>query len=247
MNDFSAAIYPLGHIAERRLASFAEAHTATGAVGDDLADLPTPAETAHLDGCVRCRSLLVGHERTLTLLTGAWSVQQVPMPATSGATRVGLGRTLTPASARSRGQRQGASIFVIAVVVLLVGLVGFGAATLTARCNSAARRVCDGTLIAAQQGLDLSKVPADCRIASDPNGAVASSSTTATGGRTIRSARRIRLAGDVGHQMQARPNLVRTSTVRRAAASLGREGRRLRRERISPGNACSARLVTEGD
>ena len=160
MNDLLSRYLPLGHIPERRLASFAEAHAATGAVGDDLADLPTPAEMAHLDGCVRCRSLLVGHERTLTLLTGAWSVQQVPMPATSGATRVGLGRTLTPASARSRGQRQGASIFVIAVVVLLVGLVGFGAATLNGQVQlGGSPGPATAPLIAAHPGLDLSKVP----------------------------------------------------------------------------------------
>ena len=61
------------HVSEDRLGKLAEGHRQPGSIAS-----ASPAERAHLEGCGRCRALLLGHERALALLTAPWTAQPVP-------------------------------------------------------------------------------------------------------------------------------------------------------------------------
>ena len=114
MNRLSAMLR-LDHIAETRLDELARA----GAPVDTAAE---PAELAHLSGCRRCRSLIVGFERTDSVLNGAWADRPLHRGAEipAGADRV----RLSPVQAGPSRRRTAIPALGAAVVVALVATAG---------------------------------------------------------------------------------------------------------------------------
>ncbi len=78
IGDHLAAIVGRNHVAESRLCELA---------GPDGSPLPSAAEQAHIDGCVRCRGLLLGYRRAESVLSGAW----IDRPIRPDARALGLG------------------------------------------------------------------------------------------------------------------------------------------------------------
>ena len=139
MNPVGALLGVFGrnHLADRRLFELASEDGAAASSPASAASGPaSPAEQSHLDGCSRCRGLLMGFRRTEAVLTGAWADKAVRSGVGVATPRnpveeVQVGRVRGGTVARGHGRRGLAGLLVAAALVVAVvagaGLLGLGA------------------------------------------------------------------------------------------------------------------------
>jgi WD40 repeat protein len=118
IGDGLAAIVGRNHLAESRLSELAGSSGGAAAV-----PAASGAEQAHLDGCTRCRGLIVGYRRVDSVLSGAW----IDRPLRSGTRAVDMAGPVRVARVRvARGGGQGVARRValpVGLVAILLGVV----------------------------------------------------------------------------------------------------------------------------
>jgi WD40 repeat protein len=127
VRDRLAAIVGRSHVAESRL--FELAGPSGGAVAPAASPAST-AEQAHLDGCTRCRGLIVGYRRADSVLGGAWidrplrvGPRAVEVVVPDRVARVRVGRSEERGS-RGVARRVAIPVGMVAVLIGVVATAG---------------------------------------------------------------------------------------------------------------------------